>query len=127
MGTRPRLSKKRIEAALRKHRGGAYLAASELSVSHTTIYNYLNKFPDLKELQESFAESMVDKAEYKLHEAVVDGDPWAIKYALSTKGKARGYTERTEHTGADGGDLTIRMVEVVKQDEGETDDDGDSD
>jgi phage terminase small subunit len=37
------------------------------------------------------------------------------------------YVNRTEITGADGGDLTIRVVEVVKQDEGETDDDGDSD
>ena len=88
------------------------MAASELGVSHTTIYNYLNKYDELKELQASFAEVMVDKAEYRLHDAVVDGDPWAIKYALSTKGKARGYTERTEITGADGGPVSwVQFIE----------------
>ena len=114
------MSKAAVEKALRKFRGGVYLAASALDVSPRSVYNYLEKYPELQELKDSFAESMVDKAEYNLHDAVEKGDPWALKYALSTKGKNRGYTERQEITGADGGDMVIH-VRVNKDSE---DDDG---
>lgn len=110
MGTKPRLTKKRIAAALNKYRGGVYLVASNLGVSHTTIYNYLKKYPDLMDIKESFGGELVDKAEYNLHDAVESGDPWAVKYALSTKGKDRGYTERQEITGADGAPTIVTLV-----------------
>lgn len=110
MGTKPRLSKKRIATALTKYRGGVYLVASKLGVSHTTIYNYLKKYPDLNAIKESFSGELVDKAEYNLHEAVESGDPWAVKYALSTKGKDRGYTERQEITGADGQPQLVHLI-----------------
>lgn len=107
------MTKAKVEKALRKFRGGVYLVASALDVSPRTIYNYLEKYADLKELKDSFAGEMVDKAEYNLHDAVEAGDPWALKYALSTKGKDRGYTERQEISGPDGGALTfdVRLVD----------------
>ena len=112
MGRKARLNKAKVERALRKYRGGVYLAASALEVSPRTIYNYLEKYPDLQELKDSFAELMVDKAEYNLHDAVESGDPWAVKYALATKGKSRGYTERQEISGPDGKNphVTIEYV-----------------
>lgn len=122
MGTKSRLTKRIIAEALEEYKGGAYLAASALGVSHMTIYRWLEKHPDLKELKEAFSERMVDKAEYKLHEAVEVGDPWAVKYALSTKGKQRGYTERTELSGPDGGAIPIRMVEVIRAVDDQKDD-----
>jgi len=115
MGRKRRLTKKILADALRETKGGVYLAARRLSCSPSSIYRYLEKYPDLKELKESFAEVLVDKAEYQLHDAVEDGDAWAIKYALSTKGKNRGYTERQEITGADGSDMVIHVK--VRDDE----------
>jgi hypothetical protein len=50
---------------------------------------------------------MVDIAELKLRQQVQDGEAWAVKYILSTKGKSRGYVERQEVTGKDGGAIVI--------------------
>jgi len=110
MGAKPRLSKAKVRAALIKSKGGVYLAASNLGVVHGTVYNYLERFPELKELKESFDGELVDKGVFQLHDAVESGDPWAVKYALSTKGKDRGYTERQEITGADGNEIIFKVV-----------------
>jgi hypothetical protein len=39
---------------------------------------------------------LVDIAEGHFSDAVVSGDPWAVKMALSTLGKDRGYTSKQE-------------------------------
>jgi len=49
----------------------------------------------------------VDTAEVMLAKAVAAGDIRAITFTLATKGKGRGYSQRTEITGADGGALVI--------------------
>ena len=110
MGRKPRLTIKKVADALTETRGGVAMVASMLGVSLTTIYNYLEKYPDLKELKNSFTVLLVDKGVYQLHDAVEAGDPWAVKYALSTQGKDRGYTERQEITGADGSELEIKLT-----------------
>jgi len=46
-------------------------------------------------------------AETELYRAIRDGKDWAVKYILSTKGKSRGYVERQEVTGADGGAIIV--------------------
>ena len=112
-----RLTKKTIADTLEQFRGGVYLVASELGYSHTAIYKWLKKYPELQELKDSFDGRMVDKAEYNLHEAVETGDPWAVKYALSTKGKDRGYTERQELTGKDGEPLHSWRDFIAKETE----------
>ena len=94
-----RLSKKLIEEALHKTKGAVYLAAKALGVSHSAVYNYINKYPCLQEVKDYYDNEMVDIAELGLRGAVEDEDPWAIKYLLSTKGKHRGYVERQELAG----------------------------
>ena len=59
-------------------------------------------------------EELNDIAELLLRQAVNDGNLWAIKYQLSTKGKSRGYVERSEITGKDGD--TIRVTVKDKDD-----------
>jgi len=46
-------------------------------------------------------------AETGLYKAIREGKDWAIKYILSTKGKSRGYVERQEVTGANGGAIIV--------------------
>jgi len=43
-------------------------------------------------------EVVTDIAEAQLISSVKKGEPWAIKYWLSTKGKDRGYTTKQEAT-----------------------------
>ena len=106
-----RLSNKRIEEALHHTQGAVYLAAKYLNVSHTAVYKYINKYPCLQEVKDYYDNETVDIAELGLRGAVESEDPWAIKYLLSTKGKRRGYVERTqqEHMGEGGGKVEINL------------------
>jgi hypothetical protein len=65
----------------------------------------MERWPDLRVLAKDRREFTIDKAEDKLEEAVDAGEGWAIKFTLATVGKRRGYVERQEHTGADGGPM----------------------
>ena len=105
-----RLSKTKIKTALTKTKGAVYLAAKSLGVSPPTVYKYINKYQDLADLKDSFDGEMVDVAELKLRETVFSGDPWALKYVLSTKGKHRGWTEKVDDDPGD--DKSTQPVKV---------------
>ena len=115
MGHR-RLTKKLVIEALTNKKGAVYLAAADLGCSHTAIYDYLEKYPELQELKEQFDQEVTDIAELNLRKAVINADPWALKYQLSTKGKSRGYVERQEVTGADGGAIVVEWDDSENND-----------
>jgi len=92
----PRYKLEQIEAALRETRGMVYLAARRLGCSHNTIRSWLERSPHLREILEMEDESVTDTAELKLYQAIINGEPWAIQYRLSRKGKRRGYTEQKD-------------------------------
>jgi hypothetical protein len=48
--------------------------------------------------------------ESRLLKNIDSGDTTAMIFYLKTKGKHRGYVERQELTGKEGGDLTFRVV-----------------
>jgi len=105
-----RLNKQLVIDALHATKGAVYLAASRIKCSHTAIYDYINKYPEVAEVKEYYDEETTDIAELKKREAIMAGEPWAIKFQLSTKGKGRGYTERHELTGAEGNEIVFRVV-----------------
>lgn len=109
MGHR-RLNKKIVAEALANKKGAVYLAASDLGCSHTAIYAYLDKYQDLRELKEQYDEEVTDIAVLNLRKAVINADPWALKYQLSTKGKNRGYVERQEISAEVQHTLTVREL-----------------
>ena len=57
-------------------------------------------------------------AEGKLFKAVQGEDLQAVKYLLSTKGKRRGYTERQEISGPEGGPIQTQsnIIRIVTHD-----------
>lgn len=60
----------------------------------------------------------MDLAESKLLQGVNDGDMRAILFTLETLGKERGWTKRTEVTGADGAalfDLSPETLEMLDE------------
>lgn len=86
--------------AVEQARGKTTLVAHLLGCSTETVRNYAKRYKTvqsaLREARLSFKTNLVDKAELKLEEAVMEGKAWAVRYALMTQGKDRGYTERTE-------------------------------
>lgn len=113
------IDREELISAIWAAQGKVTVAAQRLGCTVRTIYNYANKYATVQnaidEARAMWDEKLVDLAELKLFQEVNDGNAWAIKYALSTKGKHRGYVERQEVTGADGGALNV-VVRWPEQD-----------
>ena len=97
-----------IIKALEKTHGMIYLAAEDLGCAAITIYRRAEKVQAVQDTINNYRGKLVDKAELKLEQAVLNGEPWAIQMTLKTIGKSRGYVERQEVTGADGGAVTVK-------------------
>lgn len=90
-------TKKQMETALRKANGMVYLASQQLGCAYNTMRNWIERYPELQAIVEEESGQVLDAAERRLYEAILRGEPWAIKFALSTKGRDRGYGERKDH------------------------------
>lgn len=88
---RPKHKKKDVVAAIRKAKGGIYIAAAKLGISQQTMRNYLRRWPDLMAVVRMYRLRMLDLAENKLLAAIRKGDRWAVQFALRTIGRKRGY------------------------------------
>ena len=60
------------------------------------------EYPELEVAREEAFEALLDMAENNLMKNVRKGHAGSIFFTLKTRGKSRGYVERTETTGADG-------------------------
>lgn len=72
-------------------------ACAALNITRQTFYNRKAKSKKLQELVDEADESLLDFAESKLVEHINDGDVTSLIFFLKTKGKKRGYIERSEH------------------------------
>lgn len=126
---RPRLyTDDEIEEALQKAHGLISVAARILSktgrkISRQGLQKFIDKSERLKQVCEEEDANLLDFAENKLFELIKTGDKTAILFFLKCKGKARGYIERQEMTGANGqpitGDKAVPLevkINVVKPD-----------
>ena len=52
---------------------------------------------------------MLDVGELSLLRAVQNGEAWAVCFLLKTQGKQRGYIERAEISGPDGGAIGLEV------------------
>lgn len=101
--------------AIRGSRGIVSNAARKLGCSRKTIYNYIDRYATVAEALEEEREDLLDFVEDRLLREIDHGNMTAIIFYLKTRGKHRGYVERQEVTGADGGALNI-VVRWPEQD-----------
>lgn len=99
--------------ALTAARGNVTVAARSLGYTRAWMHMLIAKHPELKAAKEAGEELRLDIAESALDKAVEAGEAWAVCFFLKTRGKARGYTERHEVTGADDGPVrfTIKLAD----------------
>ena len=90
--------KKAMIEALVKSLGVVTTAAKIANIDRGTHYNWLKEDSEYKAAVESIEDIAIDFAESKLHKRIEDGDTTATIFFLKTKGKKRGYVERTEHS-----------------------------
>lgn len=86
------------------------VACNRLGCVHATLNNYIARYPSVRVAYEHERGRLVDMAQSKLVEMVNNGDPWAVKFVLSTLGKHEGFVERQELTGAGGGPVQQNVV-----------------
>ena len=76
--------------------GNITASCKEAEIDRKTYYNWLEADPDFKQAVEDINEESVDFAESSLKQQIKDGDTTATIFYLKTKGKKRGYVEKTE-------------------------------
>lgn len=96
-----------VKEALYKANGLIRLAAVALSVSPQALRGRINRNKELQEALAEAREGLVDRAEESLYTCLQNNEPWAVALVLKTIGKSRGYVERQELTGANGGAIVI--------------------
>lgn len=109
MPRKERFTVNRVIAALQRNKGMVYLTAKELGCTPQTLYDFCKRHPSAEAAKQYERGEMLDAAELKLWQSVQKGEAWGISLALKTIGKDRGYVERTETTGKDGGPLELEM------------------
>lgn len=100
-----RLNIKQVREKIMEHKGNVAAVARRLGVTRTSLLRFIQLRPGLAEMLQEAREAMLDDAESALFSAVRNGEAWAVCFILKTKGKARGYTERQEVTGKEGGPI----------------------
>jgi len=99
--------------ALKKTLGIVSSACIKAGISRGTHYNWLKEDYIYKSRVDEIAEMAIDFVETKMFEQVNNGDSGLIKYYLSTKGKNRGYVERTEQRQVDEEGKTVKQVMII--------------
>jgi hypothetical protein len=94
--------------ALREKHGNLSAAARYLGCDRHTVSRYINAYSTVQAVADEERETLIDFAENQLFQQVKDGNITAIIFTLKTIGKSRGYVERQEVTGADGGAVVVK-------------------
>ena len=92
----PKFTPAQVSEALEKSMGLVATAARKLNCQRSTVYDYIDKYPEVKDTLDMSRELLIDGAEIGLAKAIKDVQPWAVCFALKTIGRNRGYVERQE-------------------------------
>ena len=88
--------KEALLKALEKSLGVVTTAWKQTDISRATYYRWLEEDEDFASKAKSIQDIALDFVESKLHEQIKDNNTPATIFYLKTKGKGRGYIERSE-------------------------------
>ena len=104
--------KKAMLEALTLSFGVVAHAAKQVGIDRTTHYTWLDSDQEYKAAVADLKEYKKDFIESKLIKLINDGDTAATIFAAKTQLKDRGYVERSEITGADGGPVEMAAIAI---------------
>lgn len=105
-----RKSKKAIIEAIKDSGGIMSTIARRLGVTWHTADTWVKQYNETKQALQDEREAILDLAESTLFRNIKDGNSQDAKWLLSTMGKNRGYSERQEITGVDGGPIDVNAI-----------------
>jgi len=92
---KPKFKVEHVEEALRASGGVVSDAAQKLGCSPASVRNYIRRHKSLQRVLEEVIEANLDLAESALLTAIAQGNMTAVIFYLKTKGRSRGYFERS--------------------------------
>jgi len=98
--------KRAMIEALRKTLGVITTACKQVEIERSTHYRWMREDQDYREAVEDVGEIAIDFVESQLFKQITEGNTASTLFYLKTKAKHRGYVERQEFTGKDGGPIT---------------------
>ncbi len=96
------IKKESLLKALEQSLGVVTTACKKTDTPRSTFYKWLKEDEEFAKQVADIDNVALDFAESQLHQQIGNGVPSSTMFYLKTKGKKRGYVERTEITGADG-------------------------
>jgi len=96
MTTNSDILKNAMIEALEKSLGVVTVACKSVGIARSTHYEWYSKDENYKKQVDSISDIALDFAESQLHKNIQNGDTTSVIFYLKTKGKKRGYIERSE-------------------------------
>lgn len=121
MSRREEYTAQQMADAIKSSRGLKSHAAQRLGCNRATVDRYIREYATVKQAHEEARQATTDLAEASLYRAIQNGEGWATCFYLKTQGKDRGYVERQEVTGRDGGAIETRELSKTEREATELD------
>ncbi len=117
------VSVKALEKAIAEHRGNITRVAQAVKLSRQTVYRRIEVSPALQAAVQEAREALIDLVEGGLYDAAVGGNLTAQIAVLNNHpvSRQRGWGQRLELTGANGGPVVIKGYISVSPDDWDTD------
>jgi len=106
-----KIAKKALETALRECDGNITATSRRLRVTRKATYDAIQRY-GIQHVLDECREELLDVAENSLHTLIRDGHASSVFFFLRTMGRDRGYSERVESTGLNGGPIAIQSIDV---------------
>ena len=90
------IKKKKVLEALEKSLGVVTTAVRSVGIARSTFYKWIEEDKDFRKEVDDVQNIALDFAESQLHKQIREGSTAATIFLLKTKGKKRGYIEKTE-------------------------------
>lgn len=114
---------KALEEAIAEHRGNITRVAQAVKLSRQGVYKRIEASPVLQAAMKEARETLIDLVEDGLYESALAGDRTAQIAVLNNHpvSRQRGWGQRLELTGANGGPVVIKGYISVSPDDWDTD------